>query len=130
MSIKDTIFSRPRTLTTEAVSTPEWGDIDGKLYVKTLSAKQRDDWEAGIVGEGKKRNLKNIRAKFVVLCVCDEQGALIFLPNDADRLGDEHASVIDRLWEASRKLSGISDEDDEELAKNSSATTDDASPSS
>ena len=122
MSIKDTIRNRKRTIITEPVPTPEWPDVDGTVCVRKLSARQQDDWEADIlIVDGKlskTRDFKNIRAKFAVLCACDKDGVLLFDSEDADWIGDEDVTVVDRLWEAGRKLSGISDKDNEELAKN------------
>ena len=130
MSLKDKIKSNRSKRAIEAVPTPEWADADGETHVRGLSAKERDSWEADIVRDPKKRDLSNIRAKFVVLCSCDKAGELAFKPEDAGWLGEENAGVIDRLWDAGRKLSGITDEDDEELVKNCEETTDDALPTS
>jgi hypothetical protein len=130
MSIKEKIRNRTKVVVTEKVDTPEWPEVDGTVFVRKVSSKERDDWEAGIVGDGKKRDLKNLRARFVVYCACDEIGGLLFDQKDAGWLGDDDASVIDRLWDKGRKLSGISDEDNEELVKNSSETTDDDSHTS
>jgi hypothetical protein len=130
-SLKEMLFSSPRKIEiVTQVPTPEWPELDGKVYVRTMSAKARDKWEADIIADPDKRNYANLRAKLVVSCACDVDGVLIFEEADANRLGDEPAPVIDRLWEAGRKLSGISDEDQEELAKNSGETADAASPSS
>ena len=130
MSLKAKIQASRSKRVVEAVATPEWADADGSVFVRTLSAKERDQWEAEIVKDPKKRDLSNLRAKFVALCVCDKTGELTFVPVDAGWLGDESAAVIDRLWDAGRKLSGITDEDDEEMVKNLSATPGDASPTS
>ncbi len=130
MLLKEQIKNNRSKRVIEAVATPEWPDADGSVFVRTLSAKARDQWEADIVKDPKKRDLSNLRAKFVVLCACDEDGHLAFAPNDVEWLGDESAAVIDRLWDAGRKLSGISDEDDEAFVKNSSATPEDDSPTS
>jgi len=130
MSLKEQIQSNRSKRVIKAVATPEWSDADGSVFVRNLSAKERDRWEAEIVKDPKKRDLANLRAKFVALCVCDESGELTFASQDAGWLGDESAGVIDRLWEEGRKISGISDEDDEELVKNCEETTGDDSPTS
>jgi len=130
MSLKEKIQASRSKRVIQPVETPEWPDADGSVFVRNLSAKERDDWEADICKNPKKRDLSNLRAKFVVWCVCDKAGELTFGPQDAGWLGDESAAVIERLWEEGRKISGISDEDNEDLAKNYGETTDDASPTS
>lgn len=131
MSLKEKIQNNRSKRVIEDVETPEWADVDGKMYVRTISAKERDEWEASMVEDPKgKRDLKNIRAKFVVKAACDESGEQAFEPEDAEWLGEESAAVIDRLWDAGRKLAGITDEDDKELVKNLKQTPDDDSPTS
>jgi hypothetical protein len=131
MAIKDTIFDAPKNAVIEPIATPEWPAVDGQVFVMTMSARARDAWEAAIIADPDKRNYDNIRARLAVLCTCDKDGALLFGMDDADRLGDESALVLDRIWELGRTLAGMDkNEDDEDLSKNSSETTDGASPTS
>lgn len=102
---------------TEELYVPEWG---GKLRVRGLTGKQRDDFETSItVGKGKNQeiNTKNARAKLVVLCVVDETGAQLFSSSDVIALGQKSASALQRVFDLCRKLSGLTDDDMEELTE-------------
>ncbi len=106
----------------ERVEVPEW---DGFVYVRTITGVERDRYENGcFAGKGKKREwgLRNVRARLAVLSVCDETGAPLFTDNDAAALGEKGAKALDRVFDVAQRLSGLSDEDVEELAKNSETT--------
>lgn len=103
----------------EEVQVPEWG---GAVLVKSLTGKERDAFEAGIVEQkGKKTsvNMKNIRAKLVVLACVDESGQRLFGDGDVEALGNKSAAALERVFKVAQRLSGLTDEDVEELAKNS-----------
>ena len=103
----------------EIVPVPEWG---GEVIVRGLSGTQRDQFEASVVkqkGKSTELNLKNVRAKMIALSVVDEHGNRIFSESDVAALGAKSARALQRVWEKARELSGLSDEDVEELAKNS-----------
>ena len=105
-------------LPTETVPVPEWG---GEVIVRGLTAAERDQFEQSIVetrGKNTKFNLRNIRAKLVVLCCVDEQGNRIFRDEDADILGRKSAVALNRVFEVAQRLSGLRPEDVEELAGN------------
>lgn len=96
----------------EVVEVPEWG---GSLYIRMLTASERDKFEASCVGTGKKQNLSNIRARLVVLCACDEAGERLFTDGDAEALGRKSAAAVDRVFGACSKLNGFSSQDIEDL---------------
>ncbi len=106
-------------LRTETVAVPEWG---GEVIVKALTGRERDRFEASIAGErqGKrvKLDLENIRARFVAACVVDEAGQPLFYPSDVALLGEKSAAALQRVFEVGQRLSGLSDDDVEELAGN------------
>lgn len=115
----DQIRNAP-TVITEDVPVPEWG---GTVRVKALTAKERDAFEAGlVVGKGKNRrvSIDNVRAQLVAASVVDADGKQMFKPADAEWLGDQSAAAINRVYEVAGRLSGVSDDDVEELAGNSS----------
>jgi len=106
-------------ITTEDVEVPEWG---GVVRVRGLTASQRDKFEAdSLQGKGKNArvNFTNLRARLVALCMVDEDGNQIFEERDTHVLGQKSAAAIDRVYSAAMKLSGIGDDDIEELTKNS-----------
>lgn len=102
----------------EVIDVPEWG---GKVRIRTMSGEERDAFEASIAGEGKKLNTQNIRAKLVMLTVVNSKGDRIFTKEQIDALGKKSAAALNRVYEASAKLSAITKADVEELAKNSDA---------
>lgn len=106
-------------LQTESVAVPEWG---GEVIVKGLTGRERDAFEAALVagrqGKRARLNLDNIRARFVAACVVDERGQALFYPSDVELLGEKSAAALQRVFEVGQRLSGLSDEDVEELAGN------------
>ena len=114
---------------TEIVSAPEWG---GEVPVRGLTGTGRDAFEASCVNiDGKKvvPDLTNIRAKLVSRCVVDADGELIFDESDVVALGEKSAVALQRLFEVAQRLSGLTKEDVEELAKNSGSALKGASTS-
>lgn len=122
------IFAASDT-TYEEVACPEWG---GSVRVKALTAAERDDYEASLLtGKGKNRelNLRNARAKLVARTVVDDTGKRLFSDGDAEALGDKSAAVMQRLFETAQRLSGLSDDDVEELTEGFASGQSDASSS-
>ncbi|WP_447979086.1 hypothetical protein [Candidatus Nitrospira bockiana] len=114
----------------ERVEVPEWG---GAVYVRSVSAKGRDAWEGSryrLQGDKVVPVYENTRAKLLVMCVCDEQGKLLFTEADVERLGQKNGAVLDRLFDVAMRLSGMRDKAVEQAAKNSAAVQTDGSSSS
>ena len=94
-------------------------DGHGKVFIKGLTAKERDDYEQTLVetapnGQTRvKRKQTNVRASLVVRCLVSENGERMFTDKDTDKVGDVAGDVIDTLWDVARKLSGmaVSEED-------------------
>jgi len=102
----------------ELVSVPEWG---GAVYVRGMTGTERDSFEASITeGQGRdvKINAQNLRAKLVARSVVDENGKPLFSKADVEALGKKSARALQRVFNVAQRLSGISDEDVETLAKN------------
>ncbi len=117
-------------LTTEWIDVPEWG---GGLYVRGLTAAERDRLETSLLnakGEPQTAKLENYRARMIVACAVNEDGTPVFKGNaDAIALGNKSASAINRVVDVARRLSGMTDEDVEELTKNSETVPSGDSPS-
>ena len=62
-------------------------------------------------------DLKNVRAKLVARSVVDESGARVFDDADVLKLSDKSAAGLQRVFEVAQRLSGLSDEDVDELVK-------------
>jgi hypothetical protein len=107
------------------VHTPEWGialEIDpAQCYVciRSLTGAERDAYESSLlVGKGRNRqmNFNNARAKLVALTMIDpDTHERLFADHEVAQLGQRSAAALDRVWNASRKLSGLSEEDVEDL---------------
>lgn len=119
---KVTILGREQILSAqdlekELVEVKEWG---GAVYVRALTGIERDAFEASMVDQrGKSRtiNLKNLRARLCALTICDEEGNRLFSDADVEELGKKSAAALTRVFEVAQRLSGLSQEDVEELGK-------------
>jgi hypothetical protein len=102
---------------TERITVPEWG---GDVMVRGLTGTARDQWESSLtVRRGKQMvpDMRNFRARLVVLCVADETGAMVFHEGDVDALASKSGAALDRIYGVAARLSGITDGDVEELTK-------------
>lgn len=103
---------------TEDVPVPEWG---GTVRVRGLSGRERDAYEAAMVqisANGARRvTMDNIRAGLVARSVVDAEGNRLFSDEDVKALGEKSGAALDRVWDVARRLSGLSEEDVEELAE-------------
>ena len=80
-------------------------------------------------GNDRKVNMRNARAKLIVLCAVDEDGRPLFTSEDLRALGSKNAKPLDRLFEACQTLVGLSDDDVKAMTENFGETTDDDSTS-
>jgi|ERR1039458_1968653 hypothetical protein len=104
-------------LGTEIVDVAEWG---GSVTVRGMTGKERDAFEASILERRGKRmvpNTANVRAKLVARCCLDENGDRLFTDSDAEALGAKSGAAIDRVYEVAARLSGMTDEDIDELVE-------------
>ena len=116
-------------LAREEVDVPEWG---GAVLVRGLTGRERDAYESSIVhpnGRVMKYTLTNMRARLVALSVIDEAGARLFSDSDIEMLGRKSAAALQRVFEVAQRLSGLSEQDMDELAKNSESGPSDDSGS-
>ena len=116
---KDALTAAAGKLPVERVDLPELG---GHVYVRGMSGVERDNWERSlVVGKGRRRdyNLDNVRARLAARCICDEAGVRQFADDDADVLGKIRVDCLNRIFEVAQRLSGVSDQDVDELGKGS-----------
>ena len=106
----------------EKVDVMEWGlSVD----VRGLTGVERDEWEKSRVdqkakvkrGQSQPLKLSNWRASLVVRTVCDEKGQLLFGDKDIVAVGKKSAMAIERVFTVAMRLSGLTDDDLEELAE-------------
>jgi hypothetical protein len=128
MGVRDVLLAATAP-PTEVVALPE---LKISVTVRGMTGAERDAFEASCIeGKGRKRefSMKNLRAKMVAYCCIDEQGHRVFTDIDALALGAVRADVIDRLFGVAQRLSGMRDQDVDELGLGSETTTS-SSPSS
>lgn len=112
---------------TKEVEVPEW---EGTVFIKGMTGAERDAFEATNQRNGE-QNLTNVRARFLVRCIVNEEGTRIFADQDAAGLGKKSSAAISRLWEAAAELNGTSDEVQAAMEGNSeTAPTEDGAASS
>jgi hypothetical protein len=117
---REAFLAHAGELPTEKVVIEGWGTA----IIQGLSAAARDSYEASVVvlrrGKGGRteegRDFDNVRAKLVVRCLIGTDGRPLFGAHEYDLVGQLPAMVIDKLWEAATRLSGMTEEDIEELA--------------
>lgn len=101
-------------------------ELGGEVVVRGMTGVERDAFEASCFeGRGKKRdfNMRNLRAKLVAYCCIDEDGHRLFTDEDVIALGQVRADVIDKLFAVAQRLSGMRDEDVDELGLSSATPT-------
>jgi hypothetical protein len=121
-SLSREAFLRPAKVNVVEVPVPELG---GSVFVKGMTAKDRSRFETQFQlssGKSNTRKMKEIRERLVIACLCDEEGVLLLQDSDVDAVGSQPAAVIERIVEAAQKVCGMSNDDVEDLAKNSDET--------
>jgi len=102
----------------EAVEVPEWG---GTVYIRNLTGKARERFEKSRYRmHGKEVEIihENTRTSLLAATICDAQGNLLFTAEHLDALGEKSGEILDRLFEASQRLSCMRAEDLQAKAKN------------
>jgi hypothetical protein len=108
------------------VEVPEWG---GTVRLRSITAGERDAFEASCIqqrGDERRINMRNLRAKLIVLCAVDEDGNRLFGDDDLHALAKKNARPLDRLFDAAQKLCGLSKEDVTKLAEDFDSAQSDA----
>ena len=73
--------------------------------------------------------MDNMRAGLCALCIVDEDGKRLFAQTDIEVLGAKNAGAIDKLFDVAARLSGISEDDVDDLAEAMTESPFDASSS-
>jgi hypothetical protein len=132
---KDQIW-QAEDITVEDVSCPEWG---GEVRLRGLMGDERDEYEAKSLKKGKggqrEVEIRRLRARLIAACAINEDGAPMFTAGDVMRLSQKSAVPLDRLFKVAQRLSGLSDDDAEELVEDfddgpSGSSTSDSPPTS
>jgi hypothetical protein len=100
------------------VYVPQW---KGTVRIRTLTARERDAFEASLTAEkeaGNRVDFDNIRARLVALCAIGTDGTRLFTAGDIEALGEKNGGAVDLLFDAARKLAGMTASDVKELEGN------------
>jgi hypothetical protein len=104
---------------TEEVDCPEWG---GSVLVRGMTGRERDAFELSLrdqrSGQRIPGRMNNIRSQIIVRCVVDDDGERLFTDADVTALGEKSGAAIDRVYDVAARLSGMSEEDEKEMAAN------------
>jgi len=112
----------------------------GYVFVREMTGHEKDIWEQSMLKQKPSGNknklieyettLDDFRAKLAVVTVCDEEGNLIFKPEDVKMLNKMmSATNIEKIVTAAQRLNAISQQDRDEILKNSEADQTDNSNS-
>lgn len=119
---KDQIW-QANDITFEDVPVPEWsppGQV-GHVRLRGLMGDERDEYEGRSLKKGKggqrEVELKRLRVRLIAACAINEDGSPLFTAGDVMRLGQKSAVPIERLFKVAQRLSGLSDDDVEELVE-------------
>ena len=97
------------------VPVPELGE---EVYIRLLEARERDAYDNSI-NDGERRNIENISARLVALCLCDAEGAPMFGPQEgAAVIAKWPTPIVEPLFHECRKLNRMGKDAVEEAAKN------------
>ncbi len=104
-------------------------ELGATMYVRSLSAAEKAAWEqealiTAATGSNislSRDSMRTARERLVELATCNEDGSQFFNKGDAAAIGAKNARIVSALYDAAAKLSGISKEDVEAIAKNSKA---------
>jgi hypothetical protein len=109
---------------TETVTVAEWG---GDVLVRGMDGAGRDAYFAAMTvqrGKHVTQDVANATARLVARCVVDPQdpGRLMFSEAEAEILGHKSAAALDKVGNVAARLSGLTEEEMDELKKDSAST--------
>jgi hypothetical protein len=107
---------------------------DEFVFVRQMTGRERDNFEQSLLKRVTKndsrgretvtyeQSLSDFRAKLAVCCLSDEEGNALLQPNDYIALSQAmSAAKLEKIVNEAQKLNKISEEDKDELVKNSDA---------
>lgn len=104
----------------EKVVVPEW---KGHVYVRGLSGTERDRFEESQSRVDKRGQrlprYENFRARLCALCLCDSKGERMCIAADTKDIGKKNGAALARIFDVACRLSGMSEQDVEDMVGNS-----------
>ena len=119
----------------EDITVPEWGDI--VVRIRELTGTERGIFEKSISKVSSNPDgttnveleAQNLRVQLCALTMVDGDNKRLFADHEVYKLGDKSAKALQRVFDVSAKLSGISDDSVEDAVGESEAIPSDESPS-
>lgn len=113
MMTRDQILAAAAPIVSDPIDVPEWG---GQVRVRVMSGAERDAFEVATVPP--LGTLRNVRARLVVACACDEAGALLFQSGDVDAVGGLDGRALDRVFRVAREFNALGADAVDTIKKN------------
>ena len=124
------MFTRPALRRYRAFDVPDFG----RVRIQSFTEREMSAYQAGFLdkrGEPSPRRIAEMRRRIIALCVVDGDGDRLLTDQDADAIGNGDSAVMGCIQEEIQDhINFGSDDDLEELAKNSEEIHADASPTS
>ena len=90
-------------------------DLEERLFVRGLTASEKDQWVARTMPSGEFAWTSNITAELVAATLVDADGERIFTDEDAQALGQKSSAALSTLFAQAMRLSGLSEDTNAEL---------------
>ena len=114
------LIEKQETQERQPVATPEWPELDGKLFVRVLSAEERVRF-ADQATDNEGRPTPRYTAALVAMAACDDDGRAGFTENDIAWLAGRNGNAVKRIYDAAARLNEMDKSSREDLEKNSDA---------
>jgi hypothetical protein len=126
------ILNKQKLLAKETLKIEKVDLGDGEFVcVRQMTGRERDRFEQSLIREtknmqgkveGYERSLDDFRAKLAVCTLCDEEGAALLEVKDYPTLSQNMSAYrLEKIVNVAQRLNKISEEDKEQLVKNSDA---------
>ena len=111
------ILSLQDRKTTLPLFVKAWGR---EVLLRDPSAADRDEWE--VFATNNRGQYAMWRAKVAQILLCDASGKRLFTEKQLAEIGEKSAAAVNEIWEVGVKLFSVTDQEIEELEKNSDAS--------
>jgi hypothetical protein len=101
------------------------GPWNQSVFIRVVPSEEQDLFEARMMddgGDNAQVRLRNFRARYVCMLLCDEKGNPICTDKDEKAMGKKSAKALSIIVQAGQKLNGITAEVQEAIVKNSEST--------
>jgi len=118
MALNKQQINNAQDLPLTEVEVKEWG---GSVLLRTMTGKERDDFENHIMAntnKDEKLDTRGLRVLLLGLTLVDEDGNRLFQDDELEELQSKSSKVINDLFEKAQELNGLSDNEVEDLVKN------------